>query len=231
MAKAWKDVIASQQYQSLSPDQRVQAQEQYFNEVVVPQAGDAANEARQQFYAAYPVSQPAQDQQQEQSIQQSTQEPEGFWANVKDMVTGESKMTPEMDKLPSVSDAPELSEFNKGAAKVAWAQMMGNQQDQEIMLRNIGAEISSDAKGNAIVTMPEKTYDMGWLPKHHADKMAAERGGIAEVSENGNTVIRLPVRQYALNKRLISGRCSFRCRNCRRIHSGRASWEYIGCRR
>lgn len=197
MAKAWKDVIASQQYQSLSPDQRVQAQEQYFNEVVVPQAGDAASEARQQFYAAYPVSQPAQEQ---QPIQPSTQEPEGFWANVKDMVTGESKMTPEMEKLPSVSDAPELSEFNKGAAKVAWAQMMGNQQDQEIMLKNIGAEISSDAKGNAIVTMPEKTYDMGWLPKHHADKMAAERGGVAEVGENGNTVIRLPARQYALNK-------------------------------
>lgn len=201
MAKAWKDVIASQQYQSLSPDQRVQAQEQYFNEVVAPQAGDAANEARQQFYAVYPVSQPAQEQ---QPIQQSTQEPEGFWANVKDMVTGESKMTPEMEKLPSVSDAPELSEFNKGAAKVAWAQMMGNQQDQEIMLKDIGAEISTDAKGNSIVIMPEKRYEiaMGWLPEASeiAERMQKQHGAVITEGDNGSKVITLSQRQYALNK-------------------------------
>lgn len=56
MAKAWKDVIASQQYQALSPEQKTQAQEQYFNEVVAPQAGPQADQARQAFYAAYPVN-------------------------------------------------------------------------------------------------------------------------------------------------------------------------------
>ncbi|POU03630.1 DNA transfer protein [Escherichia sp. ESNIH1] len=55
MAKAWKDVISSQQYQALPPDQKVQAQEQYFNEVVAPQAGSNAEQARQDFYAAYPL--------------------------------------------------------------------------------------------------------------------------------------------------------------------------------
>ncbi|MEM8313332.1 lytic transglycosylase domain-containing protein [Morganella morganii] len=200
MAKAWKDVIASQQYQALSPQQRAEAQEQYFNDVVAPQAGEAVNEAKQQFYTAYPVDTVHQEQQPAQEQQQEAQQPEGFWANVKDMVTGESRMTPEMEKLQSVSDAPELSEFNKDAAKVAWAQMMGNQQDQEIMLKNLGAEISYDAKGNAIVTMPEMVKQMGWLPKHHADKLAAEYGGVAEVDGDGNTVIKLPPRQYALNK-------------------------------
>ncbi|MEQ5217503.1 lytic transglycosylase domain-containing protein [Morganella morganii] len=200
MAKAWKDVIASQQYQALSPQQRAEAQEQYFNDVVAPQAGEAVNEAKQQFYTAYPVETVQQEQQPAPVQQQEAQQPEGFWANVKDMVTGESRMTPEMEKLQSVSDAPELSEFNKDAAKVAWAQMMGNQQDQEIMLRNLGAEISYDAKGNAIVTMPEMVKPMGWLPKHHADKLAAEYGGVAEVDGDGNTVIKLPPRQYALNK-------------------------------
>ncbi|HDU8602165.1 TPA: lytic transglycosylase domain-containing protein [Morganella morganii] len=195
MAKAWKDVIASQQYQALSPQQRAEAQEQYFNDVVAPRAGEAVNEAKQQFYTAYPVETVQQEQQ-----PAPVQQPEGFWANVKDMVTGESRMTPEMEKLQSVSDAPELSEFNKDAAKVAWAQMMGNQQDQEIMLRNLGAEISYDAKGNAIVTMPEMVKQMGWLPKHHADKLAAEYGGVSEVDGDGNTVIKLPPRQYALNK-------------------------------
>ena len=32
MAKAWKDVIASPQYQALAPEQKAQAQEQYFND-------------------------------------------------------------------------------------------------------------------------------------------------------------------------------------------------------
>ena len=54
MAKAWKDVIASQQYQALAPEQKAQAQEQYFNEVVAPPAGDKAEQAKQSFYSAYP---------------------------------------------------------------------------------------------------------------------------------------------------------------------------------
>lgn len=166
-------------------------------------------EVPEQQKSAEPVTQATSQQSQgnyfdqfdtEQPVKQPSSKPEGFWANVKDMVTGESRMTPEMEKLQSVSDAPELSEFNKDAAKVAWAQMMGNQQDQEIMLRNLGAEISYDAKGNAIVTMPEMVKPMGWLPKHHADKLAAEYGGAAEVDGDGNTVIKLPPRQYALNK-------------------------------
>ncbi|MDU2844937.1 lytic transglycosylase domain-containing protein [Citrobacter sp.] len=74
MAKAWKDVIASQQYQALAPEQKAQAQEQYFNEVVAPQAGNDAEQAKQAFYAAYPpptaqhpaqqTQEPAQQQQQ-----------------------------------------------------------------------------------------------------------------------------------------------------------------------
>ncbi|EOC0087581.1 lytic transglycosylase domain-containing protein [Cronobacter sakazakii] len=54
MAKAWKDVIASPQYQALAPEQKAQAQEQYFNEVVAPQAGSNAEQAKQAFYSAYP---------------------------------------------------------------------------------------------------------------------------------------------------------------------------------
>lgn len=56
MPKAWKDVIASQQYQSLSPGQKTAAQEQYFNEVVAPQAGNNSSAARQAFFAAYPTA-------------------------------------------------------------------------------------------------------------------------------------------------------------------------------
>ena len=67
MAKAWKDVIASPQYQALAPEQKAQAQAQYFDEVVAPKAGDKWAEARDQFYAAYP---PHQQQKEEPSLMQ-----------------------------------------------------------------------------------------------------------------------------------------------------------------
>ncbi|EEY1836167.1 DNA transfer protein [Escherichia coli] len=67
MAKAWKDVIASPQYQALTEEQKAQAQAQYFDEVVAPNAGDKWAEARDQFYAAYP---PPQQQKEEPSLMQ-----------------------------------------------------------------------------------------------------------------------------------------------------------------
>ncbi|MEK8139896.1 hypothetical protein [Morganella morganii] len=204
MAKAWKDVIASQQYQALSPQQRAEAQEQYFNDVVAPQAGESVNEAKQQFYTAYPVETVQQEQQPVPAQQPEAQQPEGFWANVKDMVTGESRMTPEIENLPSISDAPEMKSMTKDAAKVAWAQMMGNQQDQEIMLKNMGAKISYDVKGNAIVTLPadKRVVEMGWIPElaEMAERVAKESGGVVIDGENGEKIISLPERRYSLNK-------------------------------
>ncbi|EJT8502929.1 lytic transglycosylase domain-containing protein [Salmonella enterica] len=79
MAKAWKDVIASQQYQALAPEQKVQAQEQYFNEVVAPQAGNDAEQAKQAFYAAYP---PPTTQQPAQQPQESPQQQGGFMSDL-----------------------------------------------------------------------------------------------------------------------------------------------------
>ncbi|EAQ1114644.1 lytic transglycosylase domain-containing protein [Salmonella enterica] len=74
MAKAWKDVIASQQYQELAPEQKAQAQEQYFNEVVAPQAGNDAEKAKQAFYAAYPPPTTQQPAQQPQKLAQPQQQ-------------------------------------------------------------------------------------------------------------------------------------------------------------
>ncbi|EIN8656621.1 TPA: lytic transglycosylase domain-containing protein [Citrobacter freundii] len=74
MAKAWKDVIASQQYQALAPEQKAQAQEQYFNEVVAPQAGNYAEQAKQAFYAAYPPPATQQPAQQPQELAQPQQQ-------------------------------------------------------------------------------------------------------------------------------------------------------------
>ncbi|EBS4564201.1 lytic transglycosylase domain-containing protein [Salmonella enterica subsp. enterica serovar Tanger] len=79
MAKAWKDVIASQQYQALAPEQKAQAQEQYFNEVVAPQAGNDAEKVKQAFYAAYP---PPTTQQPAQQPQESPQQQGGFMSEL-----------------------------------------------------------------------------------------------------------------------------------------------------
>lgn len=74
MAKAWKEVIASQQYQELSPEQKIQAQEQYFNEVVAPQAGSDAEQAKQAFYTAYPLPEAQRIEQQTQESNQPQQQ-------------------------------------------------------------------------------------------------------------------------------------------------------------
>ncbi|MFQ6281987.1 DNA transfer protein [Yersinia enterocolitica] len=83
MAKAWKDVITSSQYQSLNPEQKFQAQEQYFNEVVAPQAGSDASAARQQFFSAYPPMAP------KEIIPQEGQNPEqSLVSQANDWLTG-----------------------------------------------------------------------------------------------------------------------------------------------
>ena len=56
MAIAWKDVIAKPEFQQLSEQEKAAAQEQYFREVVAPQAGSQAEQARAAFYAAYPAA-------------------------------------------------------------------------------------------------------------------------------------------------------------------------------
>lgn len=56
MAIAWKDVIAKPEFQQLSEQEKAAAQEQYFMEVVAPQAGSQAEQARAAFYAAYPAA-------------------------------------------------------------------------------------------------------------------------------------------------------------------------------
>lgn len=62
MAKKWKDVISSSAYKNWSPAERVEAQRQYFDQVVSPQIPDGEKDkARQQFYSQYPVGDPSSD--------------------------------------------------------------------------------------------------------------------------------------------------------------------------
>lgn len=165
MAIAWKDVIAKPDYQALSPEQKAQAQEQYFNEVVAPQAGSNANAAKQQFYAAYPVATPQQAAQQQRATtqpQQQEKEEPGFlrsaYDSVKEAITGAERMTPEMEQLEPVGNAPELNALTTDSFKAGLAQLFGSDASQEQVLQSMGGKIRYDAKGNTIVDLPSGSY-------------------------------------------------------------------------
>lgn len=81
MPKPWKEVIASPQYQSLNPQQKTEAQNQYFETVVAPKAGDNLAEARSQFFEAYPsAGNPPQNQDMWRDQPQPTQQ-SGAWGD------------------------------------------------------------------------------------------------------------------------------------------------------
>lgn len=178
MAKPWKEVISSPEYQSLSNEQKVSAQEQYFNEVVAPNVGNDVDNARQQFYTAYPLPQsqteqatkPPQpensyiagmkqaNQNLSQGLQQSSEDAKGFRENVIDAFTGESKMTPEVSGLEGIMSSPEMNAFNTDAMKAAWVQMFGNDNDFVKVISNMGGQVSQDEKGNLLVDLPSGRY-------------------------------------------------------------------------
>lgn len=174
MAIAWKDVIASQQYQALPPEEKALAQAQYFDEVVAPQAGDNQQAARDQFYAAYPI---AENQPQapgsnsslasgmmganaelSRSRQEGVEGATDLRNQVIDAFTGESRMTPQMQSLQNVGSAPELNEFSGNALRAGVAQMFGSDASQEQILQSMGATLSEDEKGNVIVSLPSGNY-------------------------------------------------------------------------
>lgn len=68
MAKTWKEVVADPQYQALPPEQKSQAQAQYFMQVIAPQAGNDVQQAAAQFYAQYP---PADSEASQGALQQA----------------------------------------------------------------------------------------------------------------------------------------------------------------
>jgi hypothetical protein len=56
MAKPWKEVIASPEYQALPDIEKAKAQDEYFQSVVAPNAGAGVAKARAEFFKAYPVA-------------------------------------------------------------------------------------------------------------------------------------------------------------------------------
>ncbi|MGL5219588.1 MAG: lytic transglycosylase domain-containing protein [Plesiomonas shigelloides] len=72
--------------------------------------------------------------------------------------TGSERMTPEMQQLEPVGNAPELNELNLQAAKMGLAQLFGSDKSQEQILQQMGGVISQDERGNTIVELPSGRY-------------------------------------------------------------------------
>ncbi|WP_272524947.1 hypothetical protein [Providencia sp. PROV196] len=93
-----------------------------------------------------------------EGINRSGQQGKDFRDNVIDAVTGESKMTPEIQGLNSVMSSPEIQSLTGDSFKANWAQLFGNDEDFMLTLRNMGGKMSSDEKGNVIVDLPSGQY-------------------------------------------------------------------------
>ncbi len=159
MAIAWKDVIAKPEYQNLSEQDKAAAQEQYFNEVVAPQAGDKADQAKEEFFTAYPVSPVAKQEGMAKQEQLGDQGVLGRAASlIGEAFTGSGRMTGEMQELQPVGNAPELNALTMDAAKMGFAQLFGSDKSQKQILQSMGGKIGYDEKGNAIVELPSGRY-------------------------------------------------------------------------
>jgi len=146
MPTPWKQVEQKPEFQQLPPEQKQAAQEQYFNEVVAPQAGDNAEQARVQFFNTYNYAAP-----QEQ----------GFIEGVKDAFTGESRTTPELENMGTIMEAPELNEFSMPAFQSSLGFLLTGDQNRQreiIQEQFPDASFREDAMGNIIAALPSGEY-------------------------------------------------------------------------
>lgn len=80
-------------------------------------------------------------------------EPNGVLSSIKDVITGESKMTPEMELLPSIGDLPELNEMSVASLKSAFNTMTSDPGEaaKALKINFPNIQIREDQKGNLIV--------------------------------------------------------------------------------
>ncbi|EHL1786096.1 injection protein, partial [Escherichia coli] len=96
--------------------------------------------------------------QQKEGLDRSAEQGAVLGAAMRDAVTGESRMTPEMERLQNVGSAPELNSLSTDALRAGLGQLFGSDASQEKILQSIGGKIRKDEKGNSIVTLPSGEY-------------------------------------------------------------------------
>lgn len=96
-------------------------------------------------------------QQDSQSTTETQQEISTF-----DLITGESRMTPQMDNLQEIGGAPELNEMSMGAFKSSLGLMTTGKTEElkAILSQQFGDKVSfeEDEKGNTLVNLPSGQF-------------------------------------------------------------------------
>ena len=107
------------------------------------------------------IEQPAELQPIEQPAELQPIEQPGFIEKAKDMFTGESRMTPEMESLENIGQLPELNEMSISGLKAAFVSMTSDPEEtvQALKANYPGLEARQDEKGNWIVKSPSNQQE------------------------------------------------------------------------
>lgn len=90
--------------------------------------------------------------------QQQPQQERSFIGRVSDVFTGSDRATAQTQELKPIGSSPELNEFSLQAAKTGLVQTFGSEQSFLNRLKDIGANLSQDEKGNIIAELPSGRY-------------------------------------------------------------------------
>lgn len=82
----------------------------------------------------------------------------GFLSSVGEAITGSERMTPEMEQLQPIGNAPELNAFSTDALKASAVGLFGSDESMSEVLQGMGGKITADEKGNQIVELPSGRY-------------------------------------------------------------------------
>jgi len=147
MTIPWKEVEQKPEFQALPQEQKMAAQQQYFNEVVAPQAGAEAEAARIQFFTQYNYAAPKE---------------KTFIESIRESISGDERTTEELEGLPLIGDSPEMNElFSGGAWKAGIGLLLtGDAEEQKKIVEQSfpDATFRQDAKGNYIVGLPSGDF-------------------------------------------------------------------------
>ena len=95
-------------------------------------------------------------------VQQQTPKSDGFLDSVTNMVTGADRMTPEMESMPAINEAPEFNELSGPSFKANLATFTtGDPAELEKIFKNQygdGVSFRRDDKNNYIVDFPSGSY-------------------------------------------------------------------------
>ena len=147
MAIPWKEVEQKPEFQNLPQEQKFAAQQQYFDEVVAPKAGQDSDAARIQFFTQYNYSAPKE---------------KTFIESIRESIGGEERTTEELEALPLIGDSPEMNRiFSGGAWKAGIGLLLtGDEEEQKKIVQESfpDATFRQDAKGNYIVGLPSGEF-------------------------------------------------------------------------